>query len=1095
MHRRTRGLIAGIILLAATIGLPIAVAATIGNPIHNWTSIHATQASDSAVMAILASVFYLAWASFVIPVLVEVATTITAWVTHRPRREFRLPLLGAQQELARTLVSAVLLILPAATATTSTAHAPITPHVPLAATATLSGFERSLAAHDAAAHRSDTGTRPAVAERTYVIPAEGGMRSYWALAEHYLGDGARWHEIWSLNRGRTHTDGTVMDTPRRLYAGWSVRIPAAGNTSSTETAPMTHTHHVTVHPDDTLSGLAAADGVPDWESVWPANQIRPGWTVVLPDDGTHPPRHTSAAKPPPRRQSPDSRNDGSAPYPLSAVSGGPGADTPPTTAAVPPSVAAHTPKSQDAPPASSGSSADAARPAHRQPSHQPDLTMMAFAGGGGALLAGLSLAALVGYRRRQFRARRPGRTISRTPAELVGTERALLAAGYAAAADVSWLDQALRGLVQQVAARDDVQLPDVMAVSMTDDILTLVLSHPARDAPPPWQVDSDGTRWSAHRGDPLGYDEDNRAFFFSPYPTLVSVGYTKQGEQWLLDLERISALSLSGDPERCLDLVRFLAAELAHNTWSEMLAVTLVGFGAELVAANPDRLTCTDDLDGAVAALHSQLDSVNDGMRVAQVDVLTGRLRDVAADRWAPHVLLIAPQTAADTTGLERLHAVMKQRESRASVALVIANEVVAGSELEPSDADCWHLIVDCDGTLRIPALDLTLIAQQLPADEASQLAEMLALAAVVEDQPVPASRGEARWEAYADSHGGLTLTAPGSKEHPAESPAPADDSLLPLAPVEYLEQTATTEPDLHALAPPVDETIRVQVEDADPDLDADLADWFDPHCPRPRLTLLGPVEVRAQGSLPERNPRRAFHTEIVAYLATRIGGVPSDRYAMTMWPDELDIVGKTKVRQSVSTVRAWLGRDPCTGVEYLPSGLHDTGAARYRINDILIDAELFRRLRLRGTARGADGIGDLHRALDLVTGKPFDELPFTRAGSPGGYGWLADANSRLDHEYSAMIVDVAHIIATHHLAAGEPELAERAAQVALRSGTYEDVPLLDLVAACDAQDHRAEADAYVKRILSNHDADVEEDLPPRTAEVLFRRQWINRAS
>ena len=44
------------------------------------------------------------------------------------------------------------------------------------------------------------------------------------------------------------------------------------------------------------------------------------------------------------------------------------------------------------------------------------------------------------------------------------------------------------------------------------------------------------------------------------------------------------------------------------------------------------------------------------------------------------------------------------------------------------------------------------------------------------------------------------------------------------------------------------------------------------------------------------------------------------------------------------------------------------------------------------------------------------------------------------------------------------------------------------VTAACDAQDRRAEANAYVARILANHDAEVEEDLPPRTAEILFRR-------
>ena len=102
------------------------------------------------------------------------------------------------------------------------------------------------------------------------------------------------------------------------------------------------------------------------------------------------------------------------------------------------------------------------------------------------------------------------------------------------------------------------------------------------------------------------------------------------------------------------------------------------------------------------------------------------------------------------------------------------------------------------------------------------------------------------------------------------------------------------------------------------------------------------------------------------------------------------------------------------------------------------------------------------------------------------------DEEGRLDHEYAAMIVDVAHTVATHYLGAGEPALAADAARVALKAGSYEDVPLLDLVAACDALGYRAEADAYVSRILANHDADVEEDLPPRTADILFRRQWTS---
>lgn len=251
-------------------------------------------------------------------------------------------------------------------------------------------------------------------------------------------------------------------------------------------------------------------------------------------------------------------------------------------------------------------------------------------------------------------------------------------------------------------------------------------------------------------------------------------------------------------------------------------------------------------------------------------------------------------------------------------------------------------------------------------------------------------------------------------------------------------------------------------------------------------MSLLGPVTVRARGQLPARNPRLAWNTELVAYLATHPRGVSTERLGTDLWPGDPDIAGKTVLRQAVLVARKWLGANPRTGRDHLPAR-RSPGTELYRVEDALVDADLFRRLRLRGVARGAAGIGDLQAALDLVAGPPLD--PALRR--PEGYGWLSETH--LDHEYAAMVVDVAHIVATHYLAAEEPAAAAAAARAALLAGSLEDVPLLDLVAACDALGNRAEADAYVKRILDNHDAEVEEDLPPRTAEVLFRRQWLPR--
>jgi hypothetical protein len=135
--RRVQGLLGLVALLVLSVGLPWALAATIGDPLNRWSSIKTGDMSDQNVLAIMAAVAYLAWATFAVALAVELVLSIVAAVTRRPRRQIRIPLLGVQQDLARTLIAAVLLLGPAVasaigpTAAAAFAHAPVSVSAPV----------------------------------------------------------------------------------------------------------------------------------------------------------------------------------------------------------------------------------------------------------------------------------------------------------------------------------------------------------------------------------------------------------------------------------------------------------------------------------------------------------------------------------------------------------------------------------------------------------------------------------------------------------------------------------------------------------------------------------------------------------------------------------------------------------------------------------------------------------------------------------------------------------------------------------------------------------------------------------------------------
>jgi len=954
-----------------------------------------------------------------------------------------------------------------------------------------------------------------------------------SLSQIATDHGVSWASMWQVNQNRPQVGGGFFSDPDYLEPGWTLILPPAA------TPPPAGA--VTVVPGDSLSQIAVDHGSTT-AALWQANQDRPepgdahftdpnylepGWVIQIPASpttashpagsrpveepsaagkagGAHAAAQDKVAEQHAAQQHAAQQHAAAAQataeqHAAQQHAAQQHAATAQATAeqhaaqqraaaeqhAAQQRAAADRPSGQPASDGPTGvqeakaASSSVTGPGELvSPSVSSEVSMLA-AGGGAVLLTALGLAALLRARRRQFRMRRPGRSMASTPAGVAGMERLLMTAGTRGLADVTWLDQALRSLVQGSSKMPDARLPDVVAVRLGSQELELVLASPLAAAPAPWSADPSGLRWLLARGDELPYDESERELHIPPYPLLVSVGYTPAGDHYLIDLERIGSMSLSGDRERCLNLARFIAAEIAHNQWSELLEVTLVGFGQEMAQMNPEQLKYAPDLGRVLEAVNARLAGVDEVMAATGVDVATGRLRCVAGDTWAPHVLLIAPD-AAQGQDLAELLAVLNGSKDRLTVAVVLA------AAPQVPEVTRWHLQVDAAGVLSVPALELELVAEQLPSSEAAQMAQLLAAAAVEQDQPTPPAEGDQAWQSFTDIAGNLRPEVSTTGNEPALRVAgtwPArPNSILPLPAGQYAAKAATTEQDVAMLAPGVSQQVQAQLAGADPTLDADLAAWWDPGSTQVKLRLLGPLQVWASG-LDPAPPGLPQKVEAIAYLATRNAGASAAQCRMDLWPADQSDKPTSKVRNLLHGTRGWLGVNPQTGREYVPANPGEGRGGQYLVEGVVIDAELFRRLRLRALARGAAGLDDLRAALDLVTGQPFER------GRPGGYGWVA--NTGLDYTYTGMIADVAHLLATHHLAADEPEAAAAAAQVALMAGSAADEVLLDLVAACHARGDEDGGDGYVSKIMRNHAADTEEDIPTRTYEILLRHHWL----
>lgn len=559
---------------------------------------------------------------------------------------------------------------------------------------------------------------------------------------------------------------------------------------------------------------------------------------------------------------------------------------------------------------------------------------------GSCLAVGL-MTLLIASRRRQLAARRPGRLVRASPPELRPVERAIHEIGHDRLDDATFIDEGLRTLSKLMRGRRQ-QLPNIGAVVLTTDGLIMKLVGLASHEPPaPWEQQDDDTWFLPRASDLPGDVTDHPA----PYPALVSTGVDDEGRLWLLDLEAHGGAGL----HLPVGLLRHWVTELASNPWGSSVELLVADQElSPLALLNPERVILVDP---ELATL--RVDALRDDANGRFATLLDLRRDGAVEDATGPVVVLGKVQTG--------------EREGRGRDRVVL---MASGRrELLVEDAGGWS-IADWDIPIKPFGLDIATFGS---------VAALLNDTEDVADVPAPD-------EAQSSDAG---REARGQKQ----------TSLLPAPDRAYLGAHDITLEDLARLAPSPGAAQRDETRSLDPQLDFDLAAWHDPACRRPKVKVLGPVEVIATAGSRDGIRNVGGTVEFIVYLALAERGVTKDRAA-----EDLGWSGAT-VQNRARDARRLMGLRP-DGTDWLPDAARSEGARlrgvpTYQLHeDVLMDADLLRRLRARAQACGGEGAEDIAAALRLVEGEPFDQL------RRGGYGWLLEGD-RIDLHLTAAIEDL----------------------------------------------------------------------------------------
>ena len=633
--RLLRALAALITLLAVVVGAPIALwtlgrglfPAGVPSASEMWEGLTGRD-TGAVFLGFLVVIGFIAWAVFTVCVVLEVAALLIG-----RRRAWRIPLLRVPQSAATALISVILTgtVMLGGANTAIAGQAP-TPdlHASLSAGTAAASAGTSALHRDAAAPGPPPAIPPAAAPQTQAAGPLWTVARYdtfWGIAEKTLGDGSRYPEIVELNIGVPQTDGgTVRSSSTNLEIGWQLRLPTDADAPRTAT-PAAPVDVVTVHQGDTLSAialeqlgdatrypeLAALNGISD------PDQINPGEVIHLTDPIATPPATAAAPAhdgqnqlPPPPAPAAAPADDGQNQAPVTE----PTPAAPPATAVTPPAAPTAPAVGQNQEPPAAPTGAVAATPAPAAANSAPgggsantgdnadDRAAVAPAAVGIGLSAVLAAAVWLGLlatRRRKGRHRRIGQQPVMASLQAARVERRVRE--RAGTRDVLWMDNALRYAASLSTSRDAADLPDVTCVWLSSTELQLQLATPV---PAPAPFTAEGDSWVLPVGAHIPVPNKDWPEPAAPFPLLTSVG-DMAGETLLVDFERLGAVTLTGDATRTRDLLTHLAVELANNAWSDHLQLTLVGWGPEMVAMNPERVRYLPTVEDVVRLVRGRV--------------------------------------------------------------------------------------------------------------------------------------------------------------------------------------------------------------------------------------------------------------------------------------------------------------------------------------------------------------------------------------------------------------------------------------------------------------------------------------------------------